>query len=108
MKRGSTWTYVLHLGRDASGKKQQKWVGGHRTRKEAEDALIQPLERMRAGRAWRAVARASVAVRPSCSAPAASTARVGSPLGVLVVALGVRLEEHDSPGPLYLVRSRTR
>jgi hypothetical protein len=28
MKRGSTWTYVPYLGRDASGKKQQKWVGG--------------------------------------------------------------------------------
>jgi len=49
MKRGSTWTYVLYLGRDASGKKQQKWVGGHRTKKEAEDALIEALERMRTG-----------------------------------------------------------
>ena len=43
MKRGSTWTYVLYLGRDASGKKQQKWVGGHRTKKEAEDALVEAL-----------------------------------------------------------------
>ena len=49
MKRGSTWTYVLYLGRDASGKKQQKWVGGHRTKKEAEDALIEALERRRTG-----------------------------------------------------------
>jgi len=49
MKRGSTWTYVLYLGRDASGKKQQKWVGGHRTKKEAEDALVEALERMRTG-----------------------------------------------------------
>jgi hypothetical protein len=49
MKRGSTWTYVLYLGRDASGKKQQKWVGGHRTKKEAEDALTEALERMRTG-----------------------------------------------------------
>jgi integrase len=49
MKRGSTWTYVLYLGRDASGKKQQKWVGGHRTKKEAEDALVETLERMRTG-----------------------------------------------------------
>ena len=49
MKRGSTWTYVLYLGRDASGKKQQKWVGGHRTKKEAEDALTEALERRRTG-----------------------------------------------------------
>jgi len=49
MKRGSTWTYVLYLGRDASGKKQQKWVGGHRTKREAEDALVEALERMRTG-----------------------------------------------------------
>jgi integrase len=49
MKRGSTWTYVLYLGRDASGKKQQKWVGGHRTKKDAEDALVEALERMRTG-----------------------------------------------------------
>ncbi len=49
MKRGSTWTYVLYLGRDASGRKQQKWVGGHRTKKEAEDALVEALERMRTG-----------------------------------------------------------
>jgi hypothetical protein len=47
MKRGSAWTYVLYLGRDASGKKQQKWVGGHRSKKEAEDALVEALERMR-------------------------------------------------------------
>ena len=41
MKRGSTWTYVIALGRDASGKKRQKWVGGHRTKADAEDALIE-------------------------------------------------------------------
>ena len=49
MRRGSTWTYVIYLRRDASGKKQQKWVGGHRTKKEAEDALTETLERLRAG-----------------------------------------------------------
>ena len=49
MKRGSTWTYVMYLGRDASGRKQQKWVGGHRTRREAEDAMVEALERMRTG-----------------------------------------------------------
>ena len=49
MKRGKTWTYVISLGRDASGKKRQKWVGGHRTKKAAEDALTEALERMRTG-----------------------------------------------------------
>ena len=49
MKRGSTWTYVIALGRDASGKKRQKWVGGHRTKADAEDALIEALERLRTG-----------------------------------------------------------
>ena len=49
MKRGKAWTYVISLGRDASGKKRQKWVGGHRTKKEALDALTEALERMRTG-----------------------------------------------------------
>ena len=49
MKRGNSWTYVVSLGRDASGRKRQKWVGGHRTKKEAEDALVETLERMRTG-----------------------------------------------------------
>ena len=49
MKRGSTWTYVISLGHDEHGKRKQKWVGGHRTRKEAEDAMIATLERIRTG-----------------------------------------------------------
>ena len=49
IKRGNTWTYVISLGRDASGKKRQKWVGGHRTKNAAEDALVEALERMRTG-----------------------------------------------------------
>jgi MerR family copper efflux transcriptional regulator len=36
LKRGETWSYVLYLGRGPDGKKQQKWVGGFRTRREAE------------------------------------------------------------------------
>ena len=32
IKRGKSWTYELYLGRDAAGKKRQKWVGGFRTR----------------------------------------------------------------------------
>ena len=49
IKRGKTYTYVLYLGRDAAGKKRQKWVGGFRTKKEAENGLTEALERRRTG-----------------------------------------------------------
>ena len=49
LKRGETWSYVLYLGRGPDGKKQQKWVGGFRTRREAEAALTEALERVRTG-----------------------------------------------------------
>ena len=35
LKRGRTYSYVLYLGRDpATGKKQQKWTGGFRTKRD--------------------------------------------------------------------------
>ncbi len=46
-KRGTTWSYVLYLGRDPKGVKKYKWVGGHRTKHDAEDALVEALERLR-------------------------------------------------------------
>jgi integrase len=49
LKRGRTWSYVLYLGRDNDGHKRQKWVGGFRTRKDAEGALSEALERVRTG-----------------------------------------------------------
>jgi integrase len=50
LKRGPTWSYVMYLGRDdQTGKKQQKWVGGFRTKKLAENALTEALERLRTG-----------------------------------------------------------
>lgn len=49
LKRGKTWSYVLYLGRDDEGRKRQKWVGGFRTRKDAEAALSEALERVRTG-----------------------------------------------------------
>lgn len=49
LKRGKTWSYVLYLGRDNDGRKRQKWVGGFRTRKDAEGALSEALERVRTG-----------------------------------------------------------
>ena len=73
LKRGETWSYVLYLGRGADGKKQQKWVGGFRTRREAEAALTEALERVRTGM-WADPGRQTVgeyldgwltAVRPS-------------------------------------------
>ncbi|MDQ3680489.1 MAG: N-terminal phage integrase SAM-like domain-containing protein [Actinomycetota bacterium] len=40
---------MLYLGRDEKGRKRQRWVGGHRTRKEAEAALLDALTRVRTG-----------------------------------------------------------
>jgi hypothetical protein len=34
----TTWYVVIELGRDANGRRRQKWHGGYRTRKEAEAA----------------------------------------------------------------------
>lgn len=60
MKRGKSWTYVLYVGRDAAGKKRQKWVGGFPTRREAEAALSQALDRVRTGM-WSDPGRITVA-----------------------------------------------
>ncbi len=43
-KRGRTWTYVLSLGRDPrTDKKRQRWVGGFKTKADAELALTRAL-----------------------------------------------------------------
>lgn len=50
IKRGSTWTYVLSLGRDpVTGRRQRKWVGGFRTKSACEGALVEALGRLRRG-----------------------------------------------------------
>jgi hypothetical protein len=49
VKRGRTWSYVLYLGRAADGRKRQKWVGGFRTRKDAEAALAKALDQVHTG-----------------------------------------------------------
>lgn len=49
VKRGKTWSYVVYLGRDQAGTKRQKWVGGFRTRRDAENALNEALNRVRVG-----------------------------------------------------------
>lgn len=48
-KRGKTWTYLVSLGQDAQGRKRQKWYGGFPTKRAAEDALTETLERQRTG-----------------------------------------------------------
>lgn len=40
---------MISLGHDKHGKRKQKWVGGPRTLKGAEDAMIATLERIRTG-----------------------------------------------------------
>ena len=43
-KRGRTWTYVLSLGRaPGTGKTRQRWVGGFKTKVDAELALTRAL-----------------------------------------------------------------
>ncbi len=49
IKRGQTYAYVLYLGRDANGKKRQKWAGGFRTKKDAEVALAKKLDEVHTG-----------------------------------------------------------
>ena len=49
-KRGSTWGYVVDVGRDpATGKRKQRTKGGFRTRAAAEDALTEVLNEIRSG-----------------------------------------------------------
>jgi integrase len=49
IKRGTGYSYVVYLGRDESGKKRQKWVGGFRTKRDVESALAEALGRVQAG-----------------------------------------------------------
>jgi hypothetical protein len=46
IKRGSTYSIVLDLGRGPDGKRQRKWHSGYRTRKDAERARIELLARL--------------------------------------------------------------
>lgn len=49
IKRGSTYSIVLDLGRGPDGKRQRKWHSGYRTRKDAERARIELLARLDQG-----------------------------------------------------------
>ena len=48
-KRGKGWVVVTDIGRDESGKRQQRWHSGYGTRKEAEAALAEILGKLGRG-----------------------------------------------------------
>lgn len=49
-KRGRTWTAQVYLGRDAAtGRKRYRQIGGFGTKRAAEQALTEQLERLRVG-----------------------------------------------------------
>ncbi len=48
-KRGATWLFVVDVGRDEEGKRKQKFRGGFATKKAAEEALRQFLNRLDTG-----------------------------------------------------------
>lgn len=48
-KRGKKYSIVLYLGRDESGRRKQKWIGGFETKKDAEKALAEKLHDMYRG-----------------------------------------------------------
>ena len=49
VKRGKSYSYVFALEADHEGKRRQRWVGGFRTKKEAEAGLAEALGRVQAG-----------------------------------------------------------
>jgi integrase len=48
-RRGQTWTYVIDVGRESSGRRRQRSKGGYRTRREAEAALHAALNALQQG-----------------------------------------------------------
>ena len=49
IKRGKSWTYVVDVGTNENGKRQQRWKGGFHTRKEAQAALTATLHKLATG-----------------------------------------------------------
>ncbi|GMA50722.1 site-specific integrase [Alicyclobacillus contaminans] len=49
VKRGSTWSIVFDVGRDERGKRKQKWIGGYKTKKEAQAALAEQVTAVEQG-----------------------------------------------------------
>jgi len=48
-KRGGSWSFVIELGRDESGRRKQRWVSGFRTQKEANHAMTETLAKVQTG-----------------------------------------------------------
>jgi hypothetical protein len=42
-RRGNKWAFVLNLGRDAAGKRRQKWVSGFDSEDAAQKAMVKAL-----------------------------------------------------------------
>ena len=49
IKRGTSWSVVIDLGRDETGRRVRKWHSGYRTKKDAERARIELLSRLDQG-----------------------------------------------------------
>ena len=49
IKRGSSWSVVIDLGRDGTGRRARKWHSGYRTKMEAERACIELLSQVDRG-----------------------------------------------------------
>ena len=63
-KRGLTWTFVIDVGRDAGGKRIQKWRRGFPTKKAAETAMQLELHQRRSGTYIEKTPRPSANARP--------------------------------------------
>lgn len=48
-KRGKTWTVLIGLGRDGTGKRMREWHSGFATKKEADKARVEILHRIATG-----------------------------------------------------------
>ena len=49
IRRGASWSVVIDLGRDETGRRVRKWHSGYRTKKDAERARIELLSRLDQG-----------------------------------------------------------
>lgn len=45
-KKGATYSVVVDVGRDSTGKRKQKWFNGYKTKKEAQKELIKILNQL--------------------------------------------------------------
>ncbi|MBI4006566.1 MAG: site-specific integrase [Gammaproteobacteria bacterium] len=48
-KRGKKWCFIIDLGHDLNGKRDQKWYSGFRTKNEAEKKLVEVIHELNTG-----------------------------------------------------------